>query len=201
LSARIFQRAGPLQKNHAKKPTVGFLVLGAFGKIFIVKVEKYTEHIEGESVASVRIANSSHRFISAIRVIRGSLQTWDHGLHRFHGLAAISGPSNLGRPNAFLKLRARARGETKLRLRPSWMTMIRLMQVVDFHYIFTYFSWFWWRPFAVGDSVSGCFCIGLGKSLISIIVSDSCRYSHAFFRHAWRNGVEDERQIDTAAGG
>jgi hypothetical protein len=181
LSVRIFQRGGPFQKNHTKKPTVGFWCFGCYGRIFIVKVEKHTEHIEGQPVASLPLDGSPHRLIRAIHVIRGSLQKWDHGLHRFHGLAARSGPSNLGKPNAFLKLRAlRAfRGETPLRLRPSWMTMIRLMQVVDFHDIFTYFSWFWWRPFAVGDSVSGCFCIGLCKSLIFIIFSD---ISHAFLR-------------------
>jgi hypothetical protein len=146
-----------------------------------VKVEKYTEHIDSESVAIVRIANSPHRFISAIRVIRGSSQKSDHGLHRFHGLAAMSGPSHLGRPNAFLKLRS-LRGETKLRSRGLLMTKIGFMQVVDFHDIFRYFSWFWWRLFAVGGSVSGCFCIGLCKSLISMIVLDICRYFPCFFR-------------------
>jgi hypothetical protein len=41
----------PLQKNHTKKPTVGFLVFGVSGKIFIVKVEKHTDRVEGEQVA------------------------------------------------------------------------------------------------------------------------------------------------------
>jgi hypothetical protein len=77
----------------------------------------------------------------AICAIRGSLQELDHGFHGFHGLAAVSGQSNGGRTNAFLKLRAlRAlRGETRLRSRKSLISSIGLTQVVDFHDNFRYF--------------------------------------------------------------
>jgi hypothetical protein len=95
-----------------------------------------------------RLDRAPHRLIRVIRALRGSLPKLDHGLHRFHGLAAarprlmpvmlghtVSGQSNRGRPNTFLKLRALC-GETKLRSRNSLISKVGLMQVVDFHVIF-----------------------------------------------------------------
>ena len=108
--------------------------------------------LAGEAVASSQLEVSPHRLIRVIRAIGGFLQKLDHGLHRFHGLAAgrhwlisvvpsrtMSGQSNRGRPNTFLKLR----GETKLSsrnplifnltLHNSLISKPRLTQVVDFH--------------------------------------------------------------------
>jgi hypothetical protein len=155
LPGRNYHRFMLSQKNHTKKPTVGFLLFGASGKIFIVIVEKHTDRVEGKAVAISRLGKAPHRLIRVIRAIRGSLRKLDHGLHGFHGLVparpwlnsvmpgrTVAGQSNRGRPNTFSKLRAlRALcGETKLRSRNSLICRIGLTQVVDFHDIFRYFS-------------------------------------------------------------
>ena len=139
LPGRNYHRFMLSQKNHTKKPTVGFLLFGASGKIFTMIVNEYMDSVEGESVTISRLNKAPHRLIRTIRVVRGSLQKLDHGLHGFHELAAVSGQSNRGRSSIFLKLRA-LRGETKLRSRKSLTTRIGLTQVVDFHDIFRYFS-------------------------------------------------------------
>jgi hypothetical protein len=144
-------RSKPSQKNHTKKPMEGLWVFGTCGKVIIVKVEKHTDRVESESVASSWLDSASQRPIRVIRAIRGSLQKLDRGLHGFHGLTAVSGQSNRGRPNTFLKLRdLRALcGETKLRSRKSLIFRIGLLQVVDFHYFSRFFLWCLWCPFAV----------------------------------------------------
>jgi hypothetical protein len=45
------RRADHPQKNHTKKPTVGFWCFGAYGKIFNVRMKKDRKVIEGEAVA------------------------------------------------------------------------------------------------------------------------------------------------------
>jgi hypothetical protein len=149
-----------------KKPTVGFLVFGASGKMIIVKIEKHAGGVEGESAANSRLDRAPHR---PVRAIRSSLQKLDHGWHGWHGLSVaparlisvvpsrtLSGQAIRRRPNTFLKLRAlRAlRAESKLRSRKSLIFRIGLSQLVDFHAIFRYFQ----------------------------LVVD---ISHAFFRRAW----------------
>ena len=45
LQGRNYHWQRSLKKNHAKKPTVGFLVFGTSGKILIVRIEKCTDSI------------------------------------------------------------------------------------------------------------------------------------------------------------
>jgi hypothetical protein len=165
-----------------------------------VKVEGHTDHVEGESVASSQLEVSPHRLI---HVIRGLLQKLDHGLHRFHGLAAgrhwlisvvpgrtRSGQSNCGRPNTFLKLRA-LRGETKLRsrnplifnldLRKSLISKPGLTQVVDFHVIFRYFSCF----FADGENTLGAMALSARPRILRQSVEET--EGDAFMGRAGQN--------------
>jgi hypothetical protein len=99
--------------------------------IFIMRLKKSMDSVEGEAVAISRLGKAPHRLIRAIRAVRaarGSLQKLDRELHGFHELAAMSGQANRGRPNTFLIFRA-LRGETKLRSRKSLISRIGLMQV------------------------------------------------------------------------
>jgi hypothetical protein len=51
LPVRIFHRCRPLQKNHTKKPTVGFWCFGPSGKISCMNIEICADDIVGEEVA------------------------------------------------------------------------------------------------------------------------------------------------------
>jgi hypothetical protein len=72
LRIRHYQQSAPSKKNHTKKPTVGFLVFGAYGRISIVKVEKHTDHVVGEAVAMSRLDGVSAHRVARLASIPGS---------------------------------------------------------------------------------------------------------------------------------
>jgi len=105
----------------------GFWVFGASGRIIIVKVQKRTERVENEPVASLGLDGDGTNYERpALRAVSA---------HREGALAVIRGSM-------------RKSLISRVTLRNSLICRIGLTQVVDFHDISRYFSWFW-RPFAV----------------------------------------------------
>ena len=136
LKERNYRRARPSEKNHTKKPTVGFLIFGRYGKIFNVKVKKHTECVECESFARQVEQNRPPSFPTTARQADSTRMTappTDRISKHSRSFAPIG---NSARFN--------------FHSRNSLISRIGLLQVVDFHDIFRYFSWLWRSPFAVG---------------------------------------------------
>jgi hypothetical protein len=153
LSFSKKRRADHPQKNHTQKPTVGFWCLGAYGRIFGVRMKKDMKVFEGEAVARPR---GCHR-----ASVKKGLKFWDETAALFsektpttmpkvgcsrpvwrrswlEGLIGVDRRASL----AFSTSRSRKSLIFNVQLRKSLISKPGLTQVVDFHDIFRYFSCF-----------------------------------------------------------
>jgi hypothetical protein len=147
------RRGGGSKKNQAKKPTVGFWSFGAYGRIFIVRMKKVMQAIEGEAVARQRDCRCAS--------VKKGLKFWHGTIPLFpaeasmtkqnFGFALRGGRRSLSKGSIGAAARAVLAGSTSdshkslifnLDLRKSLIFKERLMQVVDFHDIFRYFPIF-----------------------------------------------------------
>jgi hypothetical protein len=84
-----------LEKNHTKKPTVGFLPFNSSGKLIIVKVEKHTECAESNPVARQGNCNREWTQIIANHWERDRLGR--HGWRLANHIHGISSSDRAGR--------------------------------------------------------------------------------------------------------
>jgi hypothetical protein len=144
-------RAEHPQKNHTKKPTVGFCCFGAYGRIFNVRMKKDMKVFEGEAVARPR----DYYYYASMK---NGLKFWNETAPLFSEKAPTTMP-NVGcsrpvwrrswpdglmgvdsRPSlAFSTFSSRKSLIFNLDQRKSLIFKHDFMQVVDFHDIFRYF--------------------------------------------------------------
>jgi hypothetical protein len=170
-------RHKPSEVNHTKKPTVGFLVFENCCKV-VAMIDYMSVEGNGKSGRafvkarpSQLVADEVTRRSRASRtncVLRGTL--WVTGQP---STVIRNPPTHVGSYGATcagcaVNWDAPNRGSC---ISKSLILRIGLLQVVDFHDFSGYFSWLWWRAFAVLLKFL-MFGISLYKSLISTIVLD-----------------------------
>jgi len=151
LSFSDKRRAEHPQKNHTQKPTVGFCCLGAYGRIFNVRMKKDVKVFEGEAVARPRGCHRASvkkglKFWNETAPLFSEKATmpnigcsrpvwrrsWPDGLMGVDSRASLVFSTSISRKSLIFNVQ----------LRKPLISKPGLTQVVDFHDIFRYFSCF-----------------------------------------------------------